>query len=266
MFTCEYVMTRSGDPGLLMCYSILCKSIEDTKAGLQGGSRNQAPRRLVSRNDGTMDRRLIIHNPAQASTPQSIIGRSQDRREPSTEVAMAIVTDADSPDDVDEIAENLIGITLLEIDRVDNTEQSQEEREEQLEALGAIRAVQKKVIKLADETTTAAASAPRWTDKTSGSNITLSGIGVESGRISKDSEAAVSQEDPDATALQQQTDEYPAKQTREPGVTKGAPGSEKGDEVIYFTDTLGSEFEIPYNLVRTWKVSATILLVLPHTC
>ncbi|EXJ75859.1 uncharacterized protein A1O5_00366 [Cladophialophora psammophila CBS 110553] len=84
--------------------------------------------------------------------------------------------DDDDDDDDEETVEELAGVNFLDLDPLDNTRQNQEEHAKQFEGLGAIRAVQKKILKLADEATTATASAPN----TLGSNITLSGISVGS--------------------------------------------------------------------------------------
>lgn len=198
--------------------------------------------------------------------PSQTSSKVEDRRQLSTETAIIRATDADDLDNADEITECLTGITLLEPDYINSPEQYQEEKEEQLETFGAIRAVQKKVIKLADEATNAATMAPDQRYKTTSSNKLPLRTNAESSAISQQAERTVSQETPCIVPPQKQTDEIAAGRTTEPEVVKGPETIEKGNEMIYLRDSLGSRFEIPYHLVRTWQVSIAVLLAPFDAC
>ncbi|EXJ55844.1 hypothetical protein A1O7_08775 [Cladophialophora yegresii CBS 114405] len=233
-------------------------SIADTKTTLQGTSRNKAPV-LVSGNEAKGDGRLLVSNPAQVQVSQSGVvaptiprptSRSQDSLQLSTDLAVVLVTDAD------EVADSLSEFTLLDADSTGSAEQEQEEREEQLEAYAAIRAVQKKVIRLADEATTAAsASSPYQRRDLLESSESGS---IEDDSLSKQSTRTSVQSSPAIMQHRQKGNEHeqPPEQPREPVAAREAPNTRDLIQVIYFTDTLGSSFEIPYNLVRTWQVSA----------
>ncbi|ETI21402.1 hypothetical protein G647_07749 [Cladophialophora carrionii CBS 160.54] len=230
---------------------ILCRSIADTKSALQGTSRNRAPE-LLSGNEANRDGRLLlVPNPEQGpvsqqagigpSGPRRPKSASQDSIQLSTDLAVVLVTDPD------EVAESLSEVTLLDADGPGSAEQEQEEREEQLEAYAAIRAVQKKVIRLADEATTAATT-PGQTRNVLESSESGS---MEDDSLSKQSTRTSAQSSPTVSQTRQKSDD--PEQPREPAGTGEAPSTRDLNQVIYFTDTLGSSFEIPYNLVRTWQ-------------
>ena len=267
-------MTHSGESSLLITNSLLCKSIEDIKTGLQGGSRIQVSSLFIPKTEGVTDGRLIMPSPEKASKSRSLIGavptrarsNSQDRGQLSTETAIVHVTDADNLDDADAITECLTGVTLLKPDHINNSEQDQEDKEEQLEAFGAIRAVQKKLIKLADEATTAAVLVPDQIDNATGSNISPSSTSVRSSAILQQPEGITSQEIPNIVEPEKQTDEVAAEPTAEPEIVKRPESIERGNGMIQFTDSLGSCFEIPYDLIRTWQVSTAMLLAPLYAC
>ncbi|KIW98704.1 uncharacterized protein Z519_00365 [Cladophialophora bantiana CBS 173.52] len=83
-------------------------------------------------------------------------GRSQDRRGPSTELAVVAVTNARIPNDEEEVVEELARNLILST----APHRAKKSAQTNVKGLGAIRAVQKKILKLADEATTATESAP----------------------------------------------------------------------------------------------------------
>ena len=205
-----------------------------------------------------------MSNPEHTSTSREVVGpispqskiRSQRRRLSSTERDMVLNTDTDDPGDADELAESLMGITLLEQGNVGGSGTDHDEREEQLEAFGALRAFQKKVIKLADEATAAATSTASQKREALGSDASTQGTRSEGPGIPAQMEAAISRKIRRVPVPRQQLDGYLAIQSEELGATAEAQDVKDGDEMIHFTNTLSSSFEIPYNLVRTWRVSA----------
>ena len=174
-------------------------------------------------------------------------------------MALVSITDVDNPDEENEVADSLIGITLLERDPIDKSREDQEEHEEQLEAFGAIRAMQKKVIKLADEATTASASTPNKTDGSDASPFQRTSEDDDGLPKQPPERAAASQQKkPKHRPLQQQKDQDAPKHQRKLGVAATDPeAARKAREVIHFVDSLGSTFEIPYEHVRVGHVSAT---------
>ncbi|OQV08628.1 hypothetical protein CLAIMM_12869 [Cladophialophora immunda] len=241
---------------------ILCQSIEDAKTLLRGGSRVGSSRLQISMYEGTVNARAIVPAPETASKSRSMIGAipGEDRHQLSTETALVRVTDADDLNDSDEVNKCLTGIKLLELDEVINSEPDREVNEEQLEAFGAIRAVQKKVIKLADETTTTATLAPDQTDKAAGSNTSPSRTSAGSGAIFQGPEGKVLNEIPVIVAPQGHADESRSRQTTQPEAAENAESTQKKTETIRIIDSLGSYFDIPYGLVTTWQASAAVLL------
>lgn len=255
-----------------MNYSILCKSIDDTKTVLQDGSRKRVSKLLSAKNNGTIDGHLVTPDTEKLSDSRSMViaipsrtrSKSQDQRQLSAETAMVHDTDIDDSIDADEITEDLSRVTLLEPDYIDSLEQDQEETEVQLEVFGAIRAVQKKVFRLADEARTSAGPAPNQNqkDKNIGIRKLPTGTSKESSTLLSQPEGTVSQQMPNTGAAQKQTDKFAPKRTTNPKVRKEPKPIEKGNGVVFFEDSLNSRFEIACDYIRTWQVRAAMFPVL----
>jgi len=225
---------------------------------LKGGSTGQG-RMLLAHSD----ERARSRTPSGA-TPPDMMSRSRDVRLSNPEMGMIRITDADELDDVDELFEDVNGISLLEQDDLVDSEQAQLQREEQLEAIGAIRAVFKKVVKVADEATAAVASA------------TVQGTQSQAGNIFPPSDSRknrTARNPPDVTGSQSNVRVAPRRLQKDHALDTPStpPGRQKetqhvkedenddGDsEIIEFIVTSDISFKIPYDLVRTWQVSTII--------
>ena len=177
-------------------------------------------------------------NPASSTTPSTVAGpasrtRSSGNRDPDEAGAgTVIVTDVDDPDDSDfaGASDAFAGISLLADEIPEDVEDGREER---MEIWGTIRTVQRKIVRLADEAV--ATPAP-------------SSDGIEISRVhSAVSDTTTSSRN--AEALQPQSEsshEFPQ-----------IVVAQAGPEAIQFLDTLDNQFNIPYHMIRTWKVSET---------
>ena len=232
--------------------SILYISVEEIIASLRGGTQIPVSRLSRSAHERTGDGRRITRKPVRNSAATDARPAQSSTSTLSSEMALILITDGDNPDEVDEIGDSLSGIPLLKPEPADDSMEDELEHEEQLEAFGAIRAVQKRVIRLADEAMSASGSAP---DVTTGSSAPPSRTRTDSNGIPPQQEEVASQNRTSDRTHQHYKSKPAARRESRRGAVD-ATGAAAG--VIYFADTLGSAFEIPFEQVGCWQVSATI--------
>ena len=181
---------------------------------------------------------MIVPNPASSTTSLAVVDPALRTRSSGLRgldeagAGAVVVTDVDNPDDSDfaNPSDAFAGISLL-ADEI--PEDVADGREERMEIWGTIRTVQRKIVRLADE----AVATPAPSSDESEPNRVHSAV----------PEAATSNRNTEALQPEPQTSH----------VSPQIVVAQASPETIQYLDTLGNQFDIPYHMIRTWRVSDT---------
>ncbi|KAL9110200.1 MAG: hypothetical protein Q9227_005261 [Pyrenula ochraceoflavens] len=200
---------------------ILCTSIEDTKTLLQGGTREQVSNILTPKDVGTTDGCSITLYSEKASESGSTISVIPTR------------TSSESQD-ADQLSSETAMIRLASNDNLDDAD----------EIFGGIRLLEPDRINISEQD---------QAEKEEQLEVSFAIRAVQRKVIKVADEVT-------NAATPRQTNGNGAGRMTSPDIAESPIAVYEGDRPIYLRDSLDCDFEIPYKLVRTWKVSASLLL------